>query len=173
MKHCLVLLLLSIVCLVGCEEEDQNSLTIPDSTFKPQPSIDKNYTKELAIQTFLADNDHHNYAISDVVLVEDHALPKLQAVISFYDKENNNSSNLAFIYDHTSREIGFAVNEVAGVQTYEIADDSKLTYIGNGVVSTSIRKIDTNEIINYQIGFSHEESTSTTTITIESEKPSN
>jgi len=173
MKHYLFLLLLGFVCLVGCSEEDQNALDNPHSTVNPQPSIDKNYTKELAIQTFWADNDNHNYEISDVVLVEDHAIPKLQAVISFYDKENNNSSNLAFIYDHTSRKIGFAVNEVAGVQTYEIADDSKLTYVGNGVVSTSIRKIDTNEIIDYQIGFSHEESTSTTTFKIESEKPSN
>lgn len=173
MKHYLFLLLFGIACLVGCSEENQNNLTNPDSTFKPQPSIDKNYTKELAIQTFWAENDNHNYEISDVVLVEDHAIPKLQAVISFVDKEINNSSNLAFLYDNTSREICFAVNEVAGVQTYEIADDSKLTYVGNGVVSTSIRKIDTNEIIDYQIGFSHEETNSTTTIKIESENASN
>jgi len=172
MKHYLFLLLFGIVCLVGCSEEDQNTNN-PYYTIKSKPSIDKNYTKELAIQTFWADNDNHNYEISDVVLVEDHAIPKLQAVISFVDKEINNSSNLAFLYDNTSREICFAVNEVAGVQTYEIAEDSKLTYVGNGVVSTSIRKIDTNEIIDFQIGFSHEESTSTTTIKIESEKPSN
>jgi len=173
MKHYFVLFVLTIICLVGCSAEGKNSSSYPDTSLNVQPSINQDLTKELAIATFWKDKDYHNYEISDVVLVDDRAIPKLKAVISFVDKEKNNSSNLAFLYDHNSREICFAVNEVEGVPTYEIADDSKLTYVGNGVVSTSIRKIETNEIINYQIGFSHEESSSTTTIKIESEKPSN
>ena len=94
----------------------------------------------------------------------------LKAVISFYDNIENNSCNLAFIYGDTIKIINFAVNELDGVKAYEIDDNRQLTYIGDGAVTTSIRKIETNEIINYTITFSYDESTSTTNFKIESEK---
>ncbi|MFJ5766582.1 hypothetical protein ACIP9C_14610 [Lysinibacillus sp. NPDC093210] len=123
--------------------------------------------------TFKSDKDFSNYEIYDYVLVKDDKLPLLKAVISFYDKETNNSSNLAFIYDDLCRKICFAVNEVEGVKTYEIDENSLLTYVGNGAVTTSIRQIENNVVLDYKITFSYEESTSTTTIKIDSEKPSN
>ncbi|MFJ7666913.1 hypothetical protein ACIQXI_07380 [Lysinibacillus sp. NPDC097195] len=175
MKHSLffTFLLLVIICLAGCSEEEQNNFPYPEPLLKHQPALDNDYTKELAIATFRKDNGYLNYEISDVVLVKDNALPKLKAVISFYDKENNNSSNLAFIYDNISREICFAVNDIEGVKTYEIDDSSNLTYVGNGAVTTSIRKIDTNKKIDYTITFSHEDATPSTTIKIETAEPTN
>lgn len=77
---------------------------------------------------------------------------------------------MAFIFGDSSQEVCFATNEVEGIKTYEIADKSKLTYIGDGAVTTSIRKVDTNKVIDYKIIFSHEESTSVNNFKIVGEK---
>jgi hypothetical protein len=169
----ITILLLGFIFLSGCSEEDKSSLIRPKSSLDPHPTIDEKNTSEDAIATFKSDKDFSNYEIYDYVLVKDDKIPLLKAVISFYDKEKNNSSNLAFIYDDLSRKICFAVNEVEGVKTYEIDENSQLTYVGNGAVTTSIRQIENNVVLFYKITFSYEESTSTTTIKIDSEKPSN
>lgn len=58
-----------------------------------------------------------------------------------------------------------------GLKTYEMNDRSQLTYVGDGTVTTFIREIETNEIINYKITFSYNKSTSTTNFEIVAEKP--
>ncbi|WP_458413739.1 hypothetical protein ACNQFZ_02235 [Schinkia sp. CFF1] len=159
--------------LVGCSNAFQNVSSYPDSSLNQnqQTSEKRKYTKEEAIATFKLNKDFSNYEISDYVLVNDDKIPMLKAVISFYDKKKKNSCNLAFIYANTSQVICFAENEIDSVKTYEIADNSKLTYVGDGTVTTTIRKIETNELIEYKINFSLEESTSTTIFKVEAEKP--
>lgn len=138
-------------------------------------SIGKDPKKE-AISVFwdnkkLNHKDLENFEIIDCVLAEDDHRSGLKAVIAFHDKENNNSCNLAFIYREGSiQEICFAANETEGRKTFEIADDSKLAYIGNGTVTISIRKIETNEIFDYAITFSYEEAISAINFKVVSEK---
>lgn len=162
-----------ILMLLGCSNTAENELQYPDSSLnQEQQTLDnKNYTEDDAIASFKEDKDYSSYEISDYVTVKDDKFPMLKAVISFYDHVEDNSCNLAFIYGDTIRRINFAVNELDGVKTYEIDDSSKLTYIGDGTVTTSIRKIETNEIIDYKITFSYNESTSTTNFEIVAEKP--
>ena len=162
-----------ILMLLGCSNTTQNELQYPDSSLnQEQQTLDnKNYTEDDAIALFKKDKDYSSYEIYDYVTVKDDKFPMLKAVISFYDHLEDNSCNLAFIYGDTIRRINFAVNELDGVKTYEIDDSSQLTYIGDGTVTTSIRKIETNEIINYKITFSYDESTSTTNFAVVAEKP--
>lgn len=161
--------LILILMLLGCSNPTQNE---PESPLNPeQQTLDNNnYAEDDAIALFKKNKDYSTYEISDYVSVKDDKLPMLKAVISFYDNIENNSCNLAFIYGDTIKRINFAVNELDGVKAYEIDDNRQLTYIGDGAVTTSIRKIETNEIINYTITFSYDESTSTTNFKIESEK---
>jgi hypothetical protein len=166
----LALMVTLIVTLIGCSNAIENVSTNPDSSLNPQTSLKKKYTKDDAIVTFKRYKDFNNYIINDCVLVNDDKIPMLNAVISFYDKKKNNSSNLAFIFGDSSQEVCFATNEIEGVKTYELADNSELTYVGDGAVSTSIRKIDTNEVIVYKIIFSYEQSTSATNFKIVAEK---
>jgi len=147
---------------IGCSNTPQ-SVSTPntESSQSPPQHVEKKYTVDDAISIFKIHNDLKNDEIIDYILVNDAKMPMLKAVISFADKKGN-SSNLSFILDDSSQEICFATNEVEGVNTYAIDYNSKLTYLGNGTVTTSIRRIDTNEIIKYTVTFSYEESTSTT-----------
>lgn len=158
--------------LIGCSNNPKITSEPPTtSTILNQQEPDKPYTKDDAIAAFKKDKNYSNYEITDYVLVEDDKLPLLKAVISFHDREANTDSNLAFVYGDTILRVGFATNEVDGTKTFEIADNSQLTYIGDGAVTTSIRKIETNEVIDYKITFSRDEPTSTTNFEVVSEKP--
>ena len=142
-----------ILMLLGCSNNAENELQYPDSSLnQEQLTLDnKIYTEDDVIALFKKDKDYSSYGISDYVTVKDDKFPMLKAVISFYDHVEDNSCNLAFIYGDTIRRINFAANELDGVKTYEIDDSSKLTYIGDGTFTTSIRKIERNEIINYKL----------------------
>ncbi len=172
MKTRVILGIVLTLTLIGCSNTTKIASEPPaTSTILDQQEPDKPYTKDDAIAAFKKDKDYSNYEISDNVLVEDDKLPLLKAVISFHDHEANTDSNLAFVYGDTIQRVGFAANEVDGVKTYEIADNSQLTYVGDGAVTTSIRKIETNEVIDYKITFSYDESTSTTNFKVVAEKP--
>ncbi|WP_391117386.1 hypothetical protein [Psychrobacillus sp. L3] len=173
MKLRLTLGIFLTLTLIGCSNTTQSVSEYPNSSLNKnqQTSVNKNYSKDDAIATFKENKDYGKYEITDYVLVKDDKLPMLKAVISFYDNIDNNSCNLAFIYGDTIQKMGFAENEVDGVKTYEFADNSRLTYVGDGTVTTSIRKIETNEIIDYKITFSYEESTLTTNFNVVAEKP--
>ena len=171
MKTIVVLGIVLALTLVGCSNTTKMALEPPATPTIQVQEPDKPYTKDDAIAAFKKDKEFSNYAISDYVLVDDEKIPLLKAVISFHDHEANTDSNLAFVYGDTILRLGFATNEVDGVKTYEIAETSQLTYVGDGAVTTSIRKIETNEVIDYKITFSHDESTSTTNFEVVAEKP--
>lgn len=163
------LVILYLLTVIGCSDAAMQTESV-----KPLPTSNEQtseFTKDDAIAIFKKDNDMNHYEITDLILVKDEQFPKLKAVISFYDKKENNVSNLAFIYENVSYNICFAVNEVDGIRTFDIAEGSQLTYVENGAVSTSIRKKDTSEIIDYKISISHDESTSTTHFEVISEEP--
>jgi len=151
--------------LIGCSNTPQSVSSNPDSSQSPQQLVEKKFTEEDALSIFKIHNDLRNDAITDSILVNDAKMPMLRAVISYADKMGN-SNNLSFILEDSSQEICFAANEVEGVNTYAIDENSQLNYIGNGTVTTSIRNIATNEIINYTVTFSYEESTSITNFKI-------
>ncbi|QTD40327.1 hypothetical protein [Sporosarcina sp. Te-1] len=173
MKLRLTLGIILISILIGCSPTTESVSEHPVSSInQDQQSPEKKmYPQDDAIAAFNRNKHYSDYEVTDYVVVKDDALPMLKAVISFYDHIENNSCNLAFIYGDTIQRIGFAVNETDGVKTYEIADNSRLTYVGDGAVTTSIREIDTNEIIDYKITFSYDKSTSTTNFEVVAEKP--
>ncbi len=171
LKTRVILGILLTLPLIGCSNTTKIASEPPaTSTNLDQQEPDKPYIKDDAIAAFKKDKNYSNYEITDYVLVEDGKLPLLKAIISFHDHEANTDSNLAFVYGETILRVGFATNEEDDVKTYEIADNSQLTYVGDGAVTTSIRKIETNEVIDYKITFSHDESTSTTRFEIVAEK---
>lgn len=141
--------ILFIFMLFGCSQAEENILKYPD-----YPKLQERQIED-AIAKF--NREYPDYEIIDYVAVNDEHIPGLKTVISFYDKKENNSCNLAFGYEDAFYTINFAVNEIDGVKTFEIADDSRLTYVGDGTVATSIRKIATNEILDYNVKFSMED----------------
>jgi hypothetical protein len=167
----LILMITLILTLIGCSDTTQGVSGKPNTSRNQQTPIEQKYTKEDAIATFKKYKNFNNYEIIDYILVNDNEMPMLNAVISFYDKREDNGTNLAFIVGDSSQEICFAANEIKGVKTYEIADSSNLNYIGEGAVTTSIRKIDTNEVIDYKIIFSYDESRAETNFKIVADKP--
>ena len=159
-----------VLLLLGCSNEESQYPYF--SIEQKQPTLaNENFTEEDAIALFKKSKDDRHYKIQDTVIVKDNQFPMLKAVISFYDQIENNSCNLAFIYGDRVSTINFAANELDGLKTYEMNDRSQLTYVGDATVTTSIREIQTNEIINYKITFSYNKSTSTTNFEIVAEKP--
>jgi len=155
---CLILIIFS---LAGCSSTN---------TINELEAIKLGYTKDDAIAEFKRDDNFKNYEIIQCVLKDDNKVPILKAVISFYDKEKDNSCNLAFICEGSVHKMSFAVNEVDGIKTFEIADGSQLTYIGNGEVTTSIRNVKTNQNFDYRIIFSYNKSTSSINMAVSSQK---
>ncbi|SOC42705.1 hypothetical protein [Ureibacillus acetophenoni] len=161
-----------ILMLLGCSNTTKSVPESQETSLnQEQQTLDmEHYSEEDPIATFKKNKDYRNFKITDYILVDDNKLPMLKAVISFYDKVANNSCNIAFIYGDTIHRINFSVNELDGVKTYEIANSSRLVYAGDGAVTTSIRNVETNEIMDYKITFSYDASTSTTNFEVESEK---
>lgn len=155
--------------LVGCSGVDEKVKEYPGdlANFTQQTS---EFTKEDAVAIFYEQHDVKNYEITDLILVNDEKIPELKAVISYFDKIENNSSNLAFIYEDISFRVGFAVNEEEGIRSFENVEDSQLTYIGDGTVTTSIRNVKTNEILDYKITFSRDDSIPKTHFIVDSEE---
>ena len=125
------------------------------------------------------------YQIIDSILVDDNTIPYLKAIALFYDQENNNNCNLAFITQgesenngtfntkYTIQPINFAANKIDGIKDFEIADESKLSYEGNGAATISIRNIETNKILDYTIIYSYDESISQINFEIISDENTN
>lgn len=162
----LVLAVIFIASLFGCSNTAQNMATQSASALNSDAPERMNYTRDNAVAAFLKNKDSSRYEAIDCVLVEDDKIPTLKAVVSYCDRTIDNSCNLAFIFGDASREICFAANETEGARTYEIADNSRLAYIGDGAVATSIRKIDTGEILDFTVSFSYDASIATSNFKI-------
>lgn len=165
-----VLTALVLIIITGCSEAVNQADGHKPYDNKPDITSEKHYTEDDAIALFRVNNDADDYIITDSVLVDDNTIPRLKAVISFYDKKDNNDCNLAFITDSTAQIVCFAANEEDGVKDFEIADSEGLSYTENGAVATSIRKIKTNEVFDYTIIYSFDESTTTTNFKVISNK---
>lgn len=174
----LILAFMLIVTIIGCSKfgnishEKITHNKIPSASSLVISSEDK-FTHDDAIALFMADKEINDYEVFDSVLVDDDKLPLLKAVILFDDREANNSCNFAFIIENSDREIlpqeiTFAVNKVEGVKDYH---SSRLTYKGNGAVTTSISEIETKEVFDVTVRYSYEESTSSTNFELISDKP--
>jgi len=161
----LIVLVFFSLSFIGCSTDETSKTYSPSLDLAKE---EEKYTKSDAILAFQQDNDLKDYEIIDCVLKDDDEIPELKAFILYFDKDKNNSCNLAFICDGYIQRICFALNEVEGIKTFEIADGNRLTYIGEGTVTTSIRRIETNEILNYTIYFSYNNSTKETTINVTS-----
>ncbi|MGI6013187.1 MAG: hypothetical protein ACOX7K_02730 [Oscillospiraceae bacterium] len=138
----LVIALLIITGLSACTKHTVN--TAPPSA----ASQTKEWTREDVIALFQSHRDCPNYVVTDCVLTPDSAYG-LIGVIQYTD-ENGNPCNLAFV-----EEDGFY--HPVGLDAYNgsvIADDSTLTYMGNGTVTLTLMRKNNGDRYDYTMKYS-------------------
>lgn len=172
MKKSLGIFIIStlIMTMMGCSKSENLSEEKLTYNYLPAASSSETINKDELTDDdvriiFEKDREMDDYEIIDSILIDDDKYPQLKAVILFEDKQINNSCNLAFIagnmeQENIVQEVGFAVNEVEGIKDYEIDDDSRLKYKQNGEVTLSVRKIISNEILDFTIAHSYQEANS-------------
>lgn len=145
-----------IFLLTACENQSPAAGQSPDpasaETEKMKPDA-PSYTEEDAYAVFYADPDFENCAPTDCVLANDSA-NGLNAIIQYTDQNKNNACNLAFLCLDSCYPICFAVNSAEGVRDFEIADDSILSYLGNGTAALSVINTATNNNYDFSVQFS-------------------
>lgn len=150
-----VTLLCIVVCLFlsACQKIDSNTPAtdkVEILSKPPAPSdfvIKKALTKEQVMLIFADEKDNSDYVITDCVVAEDMAYG-LTGVVQ-YTNENGNACCLAFVKDTWSYPVGLdAENQLV------IADDSVLTYQGNGIVTLSLRDPENEVIYDYRVEYS-------------------
>lgn len=150
-----VTLLCIVVCLFlsACQKNDTNTpetdrVEISSKPDTPSNSvIEKALDKEQVMQNFTNEKDNSNRVITDCVVAEDMAYG-LTGVVQYTD-ENGNVCNLAFVKDTWSYPIGLDAENL-----YIIADDSVLTYQGNGIVTLSLKNPENDAIYDYTVEYS-------------------
>jgi len=156
MKKVLKVTLLCVVVflfLSACQESNTN---IPatdrvETSLKPDTHSDsfteKALTKEQVMMIFTNEKGNSNCVITDCAVAEDMAYG-LTGVVQYTD-EKGNACYLAFVKDTWSYPLGLdAENQLV------IADDSILTYQGNGIVTLSLKDPENDVIYDYTVEYS-------------------
>lgn len=150
-----VTLLCILLCLLlsACQKKDVSNPATdivdnsPELDASSESVIEKALTKEQIMQIFMNEKRNSNCIITDCVVAEDMAYG-LTGVVQ-YTNEDGNPCYLAFVKDTWSYPIGLdAENQ------FVIADDSVLTYQGNGIVTLSLKDPKNNVIYDYTVEYS-------------------
>lgn len=144
-----------VVCifLSACQKSDTNTPATDrvETSSKPDAPSDsvteKALTKEQVMLIFKNEKDNSNCVITDCVVAEDMAYG-LTGVVQ-YTHGNRNPCYLAFVKDTWSYPIGLDAENL-----YVIADDSVLTYQGNGIVTLSLKNPENDVINDYTVEYS-------------------
>ena len=99
------------------------------------------------MQIFTNEKDRGNRVITGCVVADDMAYG-LTGIVQYTDK-NGNACNLAFVKDTWSYPIGLDAENLC-----VIADDSDLTYQGNGIVKLSLKDPGNDVIYDYTVEYS-------------------
>lgn len=137
----------------GQYEDEEQSLEglAATGTGLPEPP-EPGAAEELAVR-FLSDERFRGCTPLLWTPAEDGAYG-LTGVVLYEDSRENNVCNLAFALDTYFHPLCFAVNEREGQRDFDILEDSQLTYLGEGKVGVSVKRIGTDEIYDYQISYS-------------------
>ena len=150
----LIVLLMAIVMVLGlgaCKKKelsDANNAPVTDET--------KNNTEEKPIaiddvkEIFLNDPQLKDFEITDCVLANDKAYG-LWGIVQYTD-DDGNSTWLAFVNEDYAHPVNL---DATGKLV--IADNSVLTYIGNGAVVLTLENPSTGDIYDYTMVYSYDE----------------
>ncbi|MFY9174878.1 MAG: hypothetical protein WAO24_06000 [Peptococcia bacterium] len=143
-----------LICLFlsACQKSYINApatdrLEISTQSDVSSDSEEKALTKEQVIQIFMNEKDNSNCVITDCVVAEDMAYG-LTGVVQYTD-ESGNPCYLAFVKDPWSYPVGLDAENIC-----VIADDSILTYQGNGIVTLSLKNPEMDVIYDYTVEYS-------------------
>ena len=141
------------MCIRDRYEDEEQSLEglAATGTGLPEPP-EPGAAEELAVR-FLSDERFRGCTPLLWTPAEDGAYG-LTGVVLYEDSRENNVCNLAFALDTYFHPLCFAVNEREGQRDFDILEDSQLTYLGEGKVGVSVKRIGTDEIYDYQISYS-------------------
>ncbi|HHT01707.1 MAG TPA: hypothetical protein GXZ96_03335 [Firmicutes bacterium] len=146
-----VALLCIVVCLFlsACQKSDpkrwREISAQPDVT--ADSVTEKTFTKEQVRFIFNNEKENSNRTITDCVVAEDRAYG-LTGVVQF-TKEDGNACYLAFVKDTWSYPIGLDADN-----RHVIADDSVLTYLGNGIVTLLLKDLLNEIVYDYTVAYS-------------------
>ena len=149
----LIVLLMAVFMVFGisaCKKQEVNST---DNTALTD-EVTKDETKAATIddvkEIFLNDPKLKDYEITDCVLTPDGAYG-LIGIVQYTDEEGN-TSWLAFV----NKDYAHPVN-LDATGKLVIADNSVLTYIGNGAVVLTLENPSTGDIYDYTMVYSYDE----------------
>ncbi len=153
MKKLIVLLMavLMVFSISACKKQEvsstNNTALTDDSTKKEEEKI---ITIDDVKEIFANDPQLKDFEITDCVLANDKAYGLL-GIVQYTDDEGN-SSWLAFVNEDYAHPVNLdASGKLA------IAENSVLTYIGNGAVVLTLEDPSTGDIYDYTMVYSYDE----------------
>ena len=145
MKRVAIILLLCCIpwlFTTACTKETSSKTT---DTSSSKETIDT-VSKTQILQTFYKDAAYQNCTVTDCVIAEDGAFGLTGVVL--YTNDTGNPCCLAFVHDTWCYPLGLADDNTAA-----IAEDSVLTYLGNGTVTLSLVERKNTAIYDYIVTY--------------------
>lgn len=148
-----LLCIISCLFLSACHKNDTSSPTTDTVSISSKPVtpsdsvLEEVITKEQVMQIFMNDENNSDCIITDCAVAVDMAYG-LTGVVQYTDN-NGYACNLAFVKDTSSHPLGLDSNNLL-----VIANDSVLTYQGNGIVTLSLKDQEKDVIYDYTVEYS-------------------
>ena len=167
-KLLLVLIALSFLLFSGCQTNETAESPSPETSASEPPAGDSAskqafYTIEDVKHTFLQSEAGKTARVTDCVLAPDGAYG-LIGVVQYTDKDGN-PINLSFVKEGFSQPIGV---DLGGPSI--IAEDSVLTYLGDGKVTFVLLDTNTGKLFDYVISYSKSDDKHTHFVMAETER---
>ena len=148
-------------CKSAADDESPQSASLTSSAVSDS---DIQYTEDDIIRYFKGFSYSQNCVATDCVLTRDNAYG-LIGIVQYTD-ENGNPCNLSFVKDSS---FGYPLGlDADGRMT--IADDSALSYEGNGTVTLILHENETGQSYEYTVGYSYLEENSETHFDVSSKE---
>ncbi len=163
MKKLITLLVsvIMILSLAACKSkpvstDNENKVDTPTNTeTEVKEDEEVKITLDDVKAVFFNSDRFEGCEITDCVLTPDNAYG-LIGVIQ-YTNADGNPACFAFVNKDFAHPVGLDADNNS-----KIADDSVLTYIGNGVIALSLENVKTGEIYDYTLGYSYDEANNNT-----------
>ena len=151
MKKVALPILCFLICLLFVACGSDNAILLPSVSQQRSSAIvaKDTITKEDVVQIFSDEESNKDCIVTDCVVAIDLAYG-LTGIVQYTDKEGNPSC-LAFVKDSWSHPV-----KLDAENTLAIADDSVLTYVGNGIVSLSLANRESGTVYDYTVEYSCE-----------------
>ena len=142
MERAVTMLLCCIVWLlaVACTDKTPSKTTTPSST------AEDTISETQIMQIFSNDAEYQNRTVTDCVVADDAAFGLTGVVL--YTDHTENLCCLAFVHDTWSYPLGLDAKN-----TMTVAEDSILTYLGNGTVTLSLADPKDGSVYDYTVAY--------------------